>query len=371
MMDERSFKEAYKNAYDTILPEEDCVRKLKNYSLEKKRNHGVLVGKAIVAALGVLCLFTLVSTPVLAGVGNLAYGKIAELAPGLADYILPVKLTDTRMGITMQVEAMKVEGNAGELVVSFADEEGSGQDLISGKVDMYDSYGLKSFGSESNVGGCSFIEYDEQNGKAYFKISVSSENEFDKTKLKFTVGQLLTESRDMEMWLDTGLLVMNPPLKECTINGKGGASDVLETLTGYFSKTEESFPLFSSQVMDVALLDESMKDTIQVTGIGFCDGILRVQICRGTFANADRHGEIYLVEGDGTYRSHDCSVGWQEDFDGEKLSFEEQWFLISEEELENLQLYAVLHETDGSIEGNWHVTVKLENGEGLMMVPAE
>lgn len=215
------------------------------------------------------------------------------------------------------------------------------------------------------------MEYDEETGKAYFKISVHSEDEFNKTKLKFSVRQLLVENRDTEMWLDSGMLVMNPPLKECTINGKGGASDVLETLAEYFYKTEESFPLFSSQVMDVVEPDESMKGTIQVTGIGYGDGILRVQICRGTFANADRHAEIYIVEEDGTYRSHDCSVGWQEELDGEMLSFDEQWFMVSEEELENLQLYAVFHETDGSIEGNWHVTVNLENGASLMMVPAE
>ena len=61
----------------------------------------------------------------------------------------------------------------------------------------------------------------------------------------------------------------------------------------------------------------------------------------------------------------------QENLDGEKLSFDEQWFVVSEEELENLQLYARLYETDGSIEGNWRVTVSLENGISAMVLPVD
>ena len=305
MFDEKKFQSMYKDAYNKLSPDNDNVIYLKNVCKEKKHTNVCHSFRPAVAALCVLCMVAILSTPVLAGVGDLAYDKIAEIAPGLADYILPVNLTDTKMGITMQVEAMQVEGNTGELVVSFADEEGSSEDLISGKVDMYDSYGLKSYGGDSNVGGCSFIEYDDETGKAYFKISVSSEDEFDKTKLKFNVRQLLVENTEHEMWLDTDMLVMNPPMKEVPINGKGGTEAVFETLADHFYKTEESFPLFSSEIMDIVELDESMKDTIQVTGIGYADGLLRVQICRGTFVNAARHAQIYIVDENGKYRNSD------------------------------------------------------------------
>ncbi len=371
MFDEKKFQDNYKDAYNKLTPGEECVWQIKNICMEKrgtKRWHSL---KPAFAVLCVLCMVTVLSTPVLAGVGDLAYEKIAEIAPELADCIFPVKMADTKMGITMQVEAMQVEGNTGELVVSFADEEGSSKDLVSGKVDMYDSYKLKSYGSDSNVGGCSFIEYDEKTGKAYFKINVYSENEFDETKLRFSVRQLLVEDREYEMWLDTDMLVMNPPMKESSLNGKGGGASALETMTEYFYKTEESFPLYSSKVMDLVELDESMKDTIQVTGIGYADGILRVQICRGTFKNADRHAEVYIVDEEENYRGYDVSISWQENLDGEKLSFDEQWFVVSEEELENLQLYARLYETDGSIEGNWRVTVSLENGISAMVLPVD
>ncbi|MBQ8821138.1 MAG: hypothetical protein IJZ82_00675 [Lachnospiraceae bacterium] len=361
MFDEKDFKDAYKSAYDTLTPDEDKVKQLKGSCLEKKHTGAWHRCRPAVAVCGILLMLTLTSNSALAGIGNFAYEKISELAPGLADYILPVKLADTKQGITMQVEAMQVEGNTGELVVSFADEEGSGKDLISGKVDLYDSYHLKSYGSDSNIGGCSFIEYDEETDKVYFKITVSTEDEFDKGRLKFSVRQLLLENRDSEAWLDSIGVLMNPPLKECTLNGKGGSAQVLESITDYFYKTEESFPLFVSKVMDIAVLGEDLKDTIQVTGVGYTDGILRVQICRGTLEDAVRHAEIYMVDEEGNYRHHDYMVSWHEELDGENITFDEQWFMISEDELENLQLYAVMHETDGSLKGNWQVTVNLAN----------
>lgn len=370
MFDEKKFQDEYKTAYDKISVNQDRITEIKEQSMEQEHFKLWDVVKPAVGIISVCAMVIILSTPVWAGVGN-AYEKIVEIAPGLADYILPVKLADTRMGITMQVEAMQVDGNTGELVVSFADEESSEENLISGKVDLYDSYNLRSYGADSNVGGCSFMEYDEETGKAYFKISVSSEDVFDKTKLKFTVRQLLVESTEQEMWLDTDMLVMNPPLKEVSINGRGGAEQIRELLAEHFYKTEESFPLFASKIMDVVELDESMKDTIQVTGIGYADGILRVQICRGTLTDADRHAEIFIVDEDGNYGIRDASVSWQEELGGEKICFDEQWFLVSEAELEDLQLFAILHETDGSIEGNWHVTVNLEDGANVWIVPTE
>lgn len=371
MFDENKFRDTYKEEYHKLSPKEDSLKQLKEYSLAKKHYSAWHYLRPIVAALGVFCLVSVISMPVLASVSSVAYERIAEIAPGLADYILPIKMADTKMGITMQVEAMQVEGNTGELVVSFADEAGSGKNLISGKVDMYDSYTLQSYGCDSNVGGCSFIEYDEETGKAYFKISVLSENEFDKTKLKFSVRQLLVEDKEYEMQLDTDMLVMDPPLKESTINGKSGGQQALEAIADYFYKTVESFPLYSSKVMDLAEPEECMKDTIQVTGIGYVEGLLRVQICRGTFADADRHGTVYIVDGEGLHRAYDCSVSWQEELDGEKVLLEEQWFLVSEEELDDLQLYAKFYETAGCIEGNWKVTANLENNSSVMIMPVE
>ena len=356
MFDENKFKESYKRAYNTVKMESEFEVKQKPSLWEQgcAGNCGV-VGAAVVCFL----LLILCSTEVFAGVGSFAYEKIAEIAPSLADYILPVRLTDTKEDITMQVEALLVDGKEAELIVSFADAQGSPRDLIAGRADIYDSYHLKSYGAESNAGGCSFLEYDAETGKAYFKVCVFSEEDFDGDRLKFTVNMLLLGDKEYERSLDMETLFINPALKECTVSGKGGREEVWDVLKGHAYKTEESFPRFSTRVMDVAVLTESMKDTIQVTGIGYSDGILRVQICRGTFDEADRHARIYVLREDGSSRHCEASVSWQEELGGEMLLFEEQWFLVSEEELEALQLSGRFFEMDGGVKGGWSVTVEL------------
>lgn len=357
MFDENKFKESYKRAYDAVKMESDfdVNQKPSLWGYKYAGNFGV-VGVAV----GCFLMLMLFSTEAFAGVGSFAYEKIAELAPGLADYILPMQLTDTEKGITMQVEALQVEGKEAKLIVSFFDEEGSEEDFIAGKVDMYDSYQLKSYGTESNVGGCTFLEYDADSGKAYFNVCVLAEEEFAGDRVKFNVNQLLVEDREYEGTLEMDLLIVNPALKECTLSGKGGRGEVWDVLKGYTYKTEESFPLFSTGVMDVEVQREKLEDSIQVTGIGYSDGILRVQICRGNLEAADRYGQIFLYKENGECRYSDASVSWQEELLGERISFEEQWFLMGEEEMEDLQLFGRFYETGKAVKGNWSVTVKLE-----------
>ncbi len=360
MFEDSKFKESYKKAYDALTPDKGKVAQWEATACgNKKKNEGVSLRPAI-AILTVFVLVTATSTSALAALGDVAYKKIAEIAPGLADYILPVQLADTKKSITMQVEAMLVEGKEAELIVSFADEEGSTKDYIAGKVDMYDSYHLKSYGTESNVGGCTFLEYDADSGKAYFNVCVSAEEEFAGDRVKFNVNQLLVESKEYERALEMDLLIVNPDLKECILSGKGGGEEAWDALKGYTYKTEESFPRFAGRVMDVAVLNDSLKDTIQVTGVGYSDGILRVQICRGTYEDADRHGQIFIRKEDGEYRYSDASVSWQEEFGGDKILFDEQWFLMEEEEIEDLQLFGSFYETGQAVKGNWSVTVELK-----------
>lgn len=75
------------------------------------------------------------------------------------------------------------KGNEAEVIVSFTDEEDF--DYINGEVDMYDSYGLYSYTAESNIGGCSFLEYDEKEDKAYFKIDVQCDYSSFEDKVRF------------------------------------------------------------------------------------------------------------------------------------------------------------------------------------------
>ncbi|MBR1931150.1 MAG: DUF4179 domain-containing protein, partial [Lachnospiraceae bacterium] len=178
MFEEKAFQVAYQKAYDEIVPDEECIRRLVEGEERFQRNGRMTVFKPLITTMAVtipmLCLALVVSLPALAKNIPKVYDVVAKYAPGLENYILPSQLSSTSQGITMQVEAVHVEGTSAELVLSFSDAENSPYNYIKGAVDLYDSYHLQSYGAVSNVGGCHFLEYDEAADKAYFKLDLTT-----------------------------------------------------------------------------------------------------------------------------------------------------------------------------------------------------
>lgn len=250
---------------------------------------------------------------------------------------------------TIRQETNRTEAN---IVISFSDEEG--YDFIHGKVDLYDSYNLSSYDADSIIGGCSFLEYDEQEDKAYFNIDVTSEQPFDKEKLIFQVGQLLTNCGSEQKEIDLSNLIENPATKTVECNGYSWNSE-LSRLPSYLNPENESIP-----ILDLSEIDKSMLHDLTITGTAYTDGILRIQTCRGILSDADRHLEMYLINSDGNQQCEDFSVGWQEEMNGELVWFSESWFLVDAEQLANSHMYGIYHTTDNQIVGDWKVTFRVE-----------
>lgn len=366
-----NFKATYRQAYGHISPPPDYLEGIVERVEEKHRKRQqrfLVIMRPVATACVVMLIVSLTVLPAMAKSIPQVYNIIERYAPALADFVLPVELSDTSQGITMQVEAINVEANAtendntgnstAEIIVSFADAEGSDKDLINGKVDMYDSYYLQSYGATYNTGGGGFLEYDETEDKAYFKIQLSTDGDYDKGKLRFKVRRLLTNSSEEKQWIDLENIVSNPATKAVALNGGGGGNG--EIFSQYFEKGNVENPRPNAKVMDIPKADQSNAEALAVTGVGYSDGILRIQTCRGNLADADRHMQPFLVDSQGNERHNDHSVGWQEEVDGERLFFEEHWFLVEEGELENIQIYGIFYIIDGSVNGNWEVTLTLE-----------
>lgn len=357
------FKTVYQAAYNRIEPDTQLIDRIAEELEDKRigRMHAVMTGvmRPAAAFCAIMLIMSLTALPAAAKTIPFVYSIIEQYAPSLADFVLPEEISDTSAGITMQVEAINVEEHDADILVSFSDAEGSGMDLIKGKVDLYDSHHLRSFGASYNVGGCSFLEYDETTDKAYFKIDVSSDGVYDKGKLKFNVHQLLTNLSEEKRWIDLTDVVKNPAMKSVTLNGRGGSGD-REAIEKYMGGSTDGSPRPGAQVLDMQKADESMIEALTVTGIGYADGILRVQSCRGNLSEADRHMQPFIIDSGGNERHNDFSVGWQETVNGEILSFDEHWFLVEESELEQLQMYGIFWITDGSVKGDWEVTFRVE-----------
>ena len=115
------------------------------------------------------------------------------------------------------------------------------------------------------------------------------------------------------------------------------------------------------RVMDVVELKEELLEDLRITGVAYDEGVLRVQQCRGNLKEADRYIMLYLKDENGNEIIPGRGVSWQEEIQGERVHFDEDWFLISEEELKEYELYGMFYIKDGSVKGNWEVVVDFGN----------
>lgn len=361
------FQDKYMNAYDKIHPERDML--FTEEKIEKYMEEGVTKETAtkkspwrtlrpVMVASVALCLMLALGLPVAAKNIPGVYDVLKRHVPGLLDYMVPVQKSDNNQGIVFQVEAINIKGNTADVVVSFSDD-GTG-DYIHGMVDMYDSYHLKCFSVESNIGGCSFLEYDPVEDKAYFRVGLTSTTgTFDAGRLEFSVGKLLTECRSVreEIPLDNVLHTCN--VKSVSVNGRSGSSTRNLALDKLAVAGDAEDPRPGNRVLDIPL-DKYGPETMEITGVAYMDGILRVQILRGNFTEANRHMYIFMQNESGEVVDPHMSVMWQEEIAGETVSLEEFYFVITNEQLETYTLWGDGEVRDGCVKGNWSITFDLE-----------
>lgn len=356
------FQETYKSAYDKIglqdtteITEEQMKKWLSKEKSEKKRKkRGVsrILRPAAVIALA-SCLILILGVPAAAQNIPGFYSVLERNAPALADYLIPVQQSDSSQGVVMNLEAARIEGNTAEILVSFSDD-GTG-DYIHGMVDMYDSYHMYSYGAESNVGGCSFIEYNEEEDKVYFKIDLLSyEGEFDPTRMEFNVSKLLTDCQSYTQEISLENIIKDCAVKAVSLNGSGGVGQMHPALEKLTIPGNEIDPRPGHLVMDIPL-DGFDPNTMEIAGIAYMDGILRVQLFRGNFKEADRHMNIYMLDEAGNEIYPNMSVMWHEEVGEEEVLVDEFYFVIAEEQLETYTLMGEGDIRSGSIKGDWSI----------------
>lgn len=353
------FRDEYKKAYDSMrvkqINVEELIRRAEERNRISKRMCYCL--RPVVVPVLSLCLIVMLVMPVMATEIPAVYRVIQKYIPALTDYVLPEDAKATSKDITLQMEAVNIEGNNAEVLLSFKDAEGSTKDLIKGKVDLYDSYRIQNYGESSAIAGCSFLEYDSVQDKAYFKIQITSDRDFSRNKIRFTVKQLLTNCIKEERYISLDNLITDPKEKmPVYICGGGGIQD--KSMIPFFTGNDEADG-WEVRVMDVVELNEQLLEELQITGVSYDEGVLRVQQCRGNFKEADRHIRLYLKNKNGEERIPDSSVSWQEEIQGERVLFDENWFVITQEELEEYELYGMFYISDGNVKGNWEVVVDL------------
>lgn len=366
------FQENYKKAYDGIIPDSVLVEKMLEMAEEataeeKNRGEGIFrVIKPILTAVAAVAVFvTIVSLtvmPVLAANVPAVYRFLNGISPALADFFVPIEKSCTKKDITMQVEAIYVEGNQAEVYISFQDADDA-DGLIDGEIDLWTGYGLESRIAYISIGGHSFVDYDAETGKSYWKLSLWGWDDLEKDKLTVYVDSILSDISEEERELDLGEALTEAELKNVTLSGRSG--DWAELTNHVVQRTDEEKrddPRPAASVMNVKPVSECVADGFTITGIAFLEGNLRVQICMGDQSRAVRYVRLFLTDEDGEEKICDSSVMWKESWEGVDYTFYEYVFADVDAGAEDYSLYGLFNEESGYVEGNWRVTFTLESG---------
>lgn len=353
----------YKAAYRNIKPDNDYLDRIINaYEDKKYHKRFFYVVKPIMATLLLFLFVGMLGIPVLASQVPAVYRLLDKYAPQLLSYIMPEELSDSKSGIRMQLEAINIVEDEAELLISFTDEDG--YDFIHGGVDLNDSYSLYCYSATSVIGSCSFLEYDEATDKAYFKIYISADTSLDTERVEFRVRQLLTNHTETYQDIDISNISMAPQLKKVSFHGFGWnkEQELPVSVTSGFNQNVDSIDLARTLgALDITVENVDLLDTLNVTGVGYSDHMLRVQICRGNLENVDRHASLTLMKADGTESIPDWSVTWHEEIAGRRVTFDEEWFYIAEDELADLSMYGYFYETDCPVNGDWKINFSLSD----------
>lgn len=360
------FENRYRKAYDAVEPSQELVEGLiaqikavKKAGGRSGRTHWAVPKAAAAAAAAVVCLVTAV--PVCAAHIPIFYSIVEHLSPALADHLIPIEKSCTSQGITMQVEAVHLEGKEAEIIVSMRDADGSSQDLVHGRMDLFDSYGLTDYVNDSTVGGCHFLTYDAAEDKAYFRVTVQSNHAYQSEKLQFRVNAVLCGLSEENRDVDLSETVYSAKTKPVTLSGSGGPLPKEMMPDSLWSAPDSpGDPMPRANVLDGIKAADCTADDFTVTGIAYIDGVLRVQMCMGDNWKSDRHVQLFLRDSDGNERYSDHSVSWHEDVFDTSYQFYEFWYIEQIEEIEDYSMYGIFHNSGELVEGDWNVTFRLQ-----------
>lgn len=359
------FKSRYQKAYDTIAPSQklvsDTIKKADRIAAKKSvpKARRFPVKASLVTAAAVVCIVTAI--PVCAAHIPAFYNIVEYISPAIADRLIPIEKSSTDQGITMQVEAVNLDGNEADIIISLRDAEGSTQDLVHGVMDLYDSYRLSDYTNDSTVGGCQFLTYDAQEDKAYFQVTVQSEHAYRSDKLQFSAHAILCNKFSDTRNVDLSGTVYAADTKQESLNGSGGlfSEEMLPDSLKRVPGTEED-PRPGANVLDMVAAADCAADDFTLTGIAYLDGVLRVQICMGDNWSSDRHVELFLRDSDGNERYPDHSVSWDEAVGDTSYVFYEYWYVGEIDNIADYSMYGIFHDSGELVKGDWCVTFRLQ-----------
>ena len=301
---------------------------------------------SLVAVIIVLCMTLIV--PTFATYVTHPDEFLYAVFPSIAQKLKPVQMSCVDNGIKMEVISANVTDTEAQVYVSLEDLEG---DRVDETTDLFDSYDIRRpFDSTAT---CSMINFDDETGIATFLIQIEWNNARKVTgsKVTFSLREFLSNKQNYQGYLDNLNLSEVTEAKETITNVEIRGSSYLYEDQELLS--EDSLYLKPNN----SGVTESPVNGVKITGIGYIDGKLHIQMYFENIRDFDNHGWISVVDKNGVENVGEQSVSFWDD--SEIGSYEELVYDISPEELKSCRLRCFFVTTDTITRGDWEVTFEL------------
>lgn len=313
-----------------------CYEEIKRDERKKERFSFNCFVKSFAAALIAMVFIFIGISALIANVPEV-YCAVYYISPRTAQFFMPVEMSCVKDGIKMNVESVYIKGSTAKIWVSLQDLTGNRVDETT---DLNDSYGIYSAVDYSSH--CQMNSYNETEKKATYLIEIESHNgeNINKDKVTFMLGNFISEKEKFAG------IVENIDLTTAELNPKNKTIEFIDNFDGE-RKTKT--------VLDQNLSISSPVNNIEITGIGYVDGKLHVQVCCKDHLKTGSYLWLYLDE-NGKARKAPSEIFSFDDLNNRiyEYVFEET------DSINNYQLYGRFSTGNNYTEGPWTVTFNLE-----------
>ncbi len=351
------FEKRYKSMNEQIIPDQVLVDHTIELINEKRVNTGPKIAQFLrkplaITAMLLLCIF--IAMPALAADVPAIYALIYSVSPATAQFFMPVQESCMDNGIKMEVIATYIHEDTAEIYIAM-------QDFTAGRVDettdLFDSYSIhRPFNSSAH---CEQVSYDEATKTATFLITITEwgGHKIEGSKITFSVSSFISDKHEYE----------NIPIEIDLSKAGGGHKTKTVSITGAGGLNYEKYQQLlkdSATVLVPSAALYSPAAGIDITGIGYVDGMLHIQTAVKNPLKKDNHGYFFLRDRYSHDRTDDYSISFIEyaepNNEDTRICYDEYIFDIPQSELAGCALYGSFYTSGLYTEGNWQVTFPLK-----------
>ena len=339
-------KEQYRSLMDRLEPPAALVEKAVGEGKGRRRPKRAVRAAAALAAALCLCL----GVTALGAQVRPIHALLYQVSPSLAQLFVPVERSCVSSGIEMELVSARLQGDTAQFYIALRDLEGG---ILDESADLYDSYTiLRPFDS---TGTCRRVAWDGESRTAVFLVTLRTMDgsPIPGGKVTFRVGQVLSGQRTYTgISIPADLSAVGPAeTEERTCLGGGG------TAYGTYVTGDTARVLAPGPAMEGFPVEG-----MDLTGIGYADGLLHIQTAEADPLSGDSHGFFWLETADGERIDSLYNVYTTNGLEGEsRVDWVDQVFDVEAAALAGCTLRGTFTAGGTVTGGDWEITFPAEN----------